>query len=143
MSRRDREKKDSLDALAKVAYSITGGNPAPAPPPNKKAAPPPPPKPAPPPPKPMDAVRAKQLAERRAKMEEEKALKLRRSSELARGTNLEWRGMSISGVPSGIRRTAWDREPSLDQKVRDVLGDPLKKEGRAKNSAKGKRQGGK
>jgi hypothetical protein len=158
VSRREKEKKESLDALSKIAYAVGGGNPAPA----KPAAPPksappaaprpkPSPKPAPAPasvpyePAAAQAERARrlQMEDRKAKLEEERMLRARRQGELARGATSQWRGMDQSGVPTGIRRTAFDRqEPSLQQKLSDVLGDAKIKEGREKHRAKGSRQGG-
>ncbi|GEM_PF-5078018 len=154
MSRREKEKQASLDALARIAYAVGGGNPAPAKPPAppKSSLPPKPkpaPKPAPPPapatPAAAEAERARRLRmeERKAKLEEERALRERRQGELARGATAPWRGMDQSGVPTGIRRTAFDRaEPSLQQKITDVLGDARAKESREKNREKGRRQGG-
>lgn len=150
MSKREKEKSSSLDALAKFAYAASGGNPAPAKPAAPKSArpAPAPKKAAPPAPayKPetaADRKRKLQIEERRAKLEEEKALKARRAGELARGSKLEWRGMWTGGDMPGVRRTAFDRvEPSLDTKIHGVLGAAAEKEGRAKNRDKGKRQGG-
>lgn len=80
---------------------------------------------------------------KRAKLEEEKRLRDRRTSQLAGGKDLQWRGMSWGDVPTGIRRTPFDRkEPNVTQKINDVLGDAKEKEGRAKAKAKGKRQSG-
>jgi len=80
---------------------------------------------------------------KRAKLEEEKRLRDMRAQKLAGGANLKWRGMPWGDVPTGIRRTPFDRdEPSVHQKIGDVLGDAKEKEGRAKAKAKGKRQGG-
>lgn len=153
MTKRERDKKASLDALAKFAYSVGGGAPTPPPRPAERASslPPPPPRPkVSPPPAPraapdpaVERARRAKLEERRAKLEEERRLRERRAGELARSTSLQWRGMSIDGIPTGIRRTAFDRvEPSVSQKIQDVLGDPAEKEGRAKNRDKGRRQGG-
>lgn len=153
MSRREKEKQSSLDALARIAYGVSGGNPNPTPP--KKTAQParpsslpaPKPKPAPPPaPKletDLDRQRRAQALERKAKLEEERLLRERRANELQRGKSLEWRGMWTGGDMPGVRRTAFDRvEPSLAEKLHGVLGDPAEKESRAKNREKGKRQGG-
>jgi hypothetical protein len=50
--------------------------------------------------------------------------------------------MDRMGVPASIRRTAFDREePSVAQKISDVLGEAKEKEGRAKARDKGRRQG--
>lgn len=152
MTKREEEKRKSLADLARVAEKAEAmpwldKRVAPPPPP-KPAAPPPraAPRPAPPPttPSPSDAERARRakLADRKAKLEEERALKQRRAGELSRATNLQWRGMSWGDVPSSIRRTPFDRaEPSVTQKITDVLGDAKEKEGRAKHRAKGKKQG--
>lgn len=154
MSRREQEKKASLDALAKLAYSVGGGAPA-APPPaqQRRSTLPPAPKAAAPAPKPEPArtpaqieaerVRRAKLEARRAKLEEERALRERRAGELARGAHLEWRGMSLEGVPTSIRRTGFDRkEPDLSTKIQDVLGAAREKEGRTKARDRGRRQGG-
>ncbi|MEA3199008.1 MAG: hypothetical protein QOE90_436 [Thermoplasmata archaeon] len=151
MSKREQEKKTSLDALARVAYAVGGGNPHPAPPPKPKAkAPQPRPQPQPQPrplAKPaepaLDRARRAQLADRKAKLEEERALRERRERELAGGSNLAWRGAWTAGNLPGVHRTAFDRvEPSLADKIHGVLGDAKEKDGRAKNRDKGRRQGG-
>lgn len=144
MSRREKEKRASLDTLGKLAYSSPSPPPAlpPKPPPAPKARTPPlkPLPPAPAPPLRAEEVRAKQLKERREKLAEEKALRTRRAGELARASNVEWRGMDRMGVPASIRRTGFDRdEPSTAQKIHDILGENREKEGRAKARAKGKR----
>lgn len=79
---------------------------------------------------------------RRAKQAEAQALKDRRAGEVARASNLQWRGMSRDDhIPQSIRRTAWVRtEPNVQEKIRDVLGDPREKEGRVKNRERGRRQ---
>lgn len=154
MSRREKEKQEALGKLAKFAYSAPtppAAPPAPARPATKPAParPTAPRTPAPAPRAPLatqDAARArtKQAAERKAKLDEERALKQRRANELARGTNLPWRGMDTMGVPASIRRTGFDRdEASTTQKIHDVLGETKEKDGRVKHRAKGKRQGGK
>lgn len=150
VSRREQEKKRSLDALSRIAYTSPGA-PAPVPKPapapaaaRAPAAPRPTPK-APPTPAANAAARArgKQLEERREKLEEEKLLRTRRAKELARGSRLEWRGGGFTDIPASIRRTGFDRdEPSTSQKIHDVLGDPREKDGRTKAKSKGKRQGG-
>ena len=152
MSRREKEKANALDALAKFAYSAGGGAPAPAPkppaPPGARAVPTKPksaPVPAEHPYAVSDAERArrKQMEERKAKLEEERALKERRARELARGTNLPWRGSGFTDIPSSIRRTGFDRqEATVSQKLHDILGDAKEKESRVKNREKGKRSGG-
>lgn len=150
MSRREKERKASLDALGKLAYSVGGGAPPPPPPPAAKRSSLPPPKPAPSPapaPRAADAAasrnRQSQLAARQEKLAEERALKQRRENELLRSRNLEWRGMSNDGIPASIRRTGFDRvEPNVSTKITDVLGAPREKEGRAKARDKGRRQGG-
>lgn len=82
------------------------------------------------------------MEDRREKLAEERALRERRERELARGANLSWRGMDHMGVPASIRRTGFDREePTVAQKLHDVLGEAREKEGRAKNRDKGRRQG--
>lgn len=150
VSRREKEKAKSLDALSKFAYASSAPLPAPKP---SAAAPAsrarPPPRPSPPPsPSPYletdaDRARRKQMEERRAKLDEERALRARREGELARGSNLQWRGGGFTDIPASIRRTAFDRqEPNLHQKLADVLGEVKEKESRAKNREKGKRQGG-
>ena len=144
MTRREKEKKDSLDALARIAASVGfGANEKPkAPSKTTASASAPKPKPAPVA-KPLDAKKAAQLDERRTKLAEEKALKQRRANELARGGNLQWRGGGFTDIPASIRRTGFDRvEPSVSQKISDVLGDARLKEGREKARDKGKRQGG-
>lgn len=152
MSRRDKERKASLDALAKIAYSVGGGAPAPAPKPQERQSslPPPPPKPAPPAPAPAkradpeaERKRRQQMESRRAKLEEDRMLRERRAATLQQNKNLQWRGMSIDGIPASIRRTGFDRiEPTVMQKITDILGDAKEKEGRAKNRDKGRRHGG-
>jgi colicin import membrane protein len=142
VSRREDEKKRSLSALGRIADRAKE-TPWARPEPKRVPPPPPKPKPAPPPPPPApsDPARLKRLQERREKLEEEQRLRERRERELRGGASLEWRGMSHMGVPSGIRRTAFDRvEPSVSQKISDVLGDAKEKEGRAKARAKGRRQ---
>lgn len=150
MTRREKEKKASLDALARIAYS--SAPPPPAPPRGAPSAPRPspaaPPKPRPAP-KPAsmeteaDRVRRRQMEERRAKLEEERALKARREGELARSQNLPWRGMGFNDIPAGVRRTAYDREePHLGQKIQDVLGEARQKESREQHREKSRRSGG-
>lgn len=151
MSRREKEKSKSLDALSKFAYASgsTGApaasKPATAPPAPRRPAPaPPPPSRAPPLPA-TDAERARRqkLEERKAKLEEERALRARREGELARGAKIDTSRWDPFNVPSSIRRTGFDRqEASTSQKIHDVLGDPREKAGRSKAKAKGKRQGG-
>lgn len=153
MTKREEDKKKSLSFLAGIAETAEDMpwlEPKPrstlppprAPPPRPRAAPPPPP------PQPRvdpeaERLRKKRLEERQAKLEEERRLKARRQQELARGSTLSWRGMSWGDVPTSVRRTPFDREePSVSQKITDVLGDPKEKEGRAKNRDKGRRQGG-
>lgn len=156
MSRREKEKEESLAALRKIAFSVSGGAPAPpsAAPARQSSLPPAKPKAPPAPPKPpakapanlaAERDRLRRLEERKAKLEEERMLKERRQNELHRNKNLEWRGMGgMDHVPASIRRTAFDRqEPSLLTKIDDVLGPAREKEGRAKNRDKGRRQGGK
>lgn len=151
MSRREKDKQASLDALAKIAYSTGGG--APPPPPKPQAAPSSLPRAAPrPTPKPkaftpaeteLDKKRRAQIEERKAKLEEEKLLRQRRANELARGANLPRRGMDNMGIPASIRRTGFDREePTVAQKLHDILGEAKLKESREKARDKGRRQGG-
>lgn len=148
MSRREKEKAKSLDKLAKFAYGSAS-----APPPAPKPAPAPPariaaprrPPPSSPLPSPSSAspteARRKQLAQRQAKLEEERALKARRANELARGARIDMSRIDPFNVPASIRRTGFDRhEPSVSQKIQDVLGEAKAKEGRAKARDKGKRQ---
>lgn len=148
MSKREKEKRDSLDALARIARATSGPMPAAKPPPAPARAPArPQPRPLPPPQPAVetdaDRARKRRLKERQEKLAEEKALKDRRASELARGSNLEWRGGGFGDIPASIRRTGFDRqEPTVSQKIQDVLGDAREKEGRAKAKAKGKRVGG-
>lgn len=156
MSRREKEKEESLAALRKIAFGISGGAPGPAPqaPARQSSLPPAQPKAPPPPPKPTPKAlanpaaerdRVKRMEERRAKLEEERLLRERRQNELHRSKNLEWRGMGgLNDVPASIRRTGFDRqEPTLLTKIDDVLGPAREKEGRAKNRDKGRRHGGK
>ena len=147
MSKREKEKTRSLDALARIAYS--SGAPPPAPP--KPAPPPAPARPRPqapsPPPSPRaaesDRARRAQAAERKAKLEEESALKKRRANELARGARMDMSRIDPFNIPASIRRTGFDRhEPSVAQKLQDILGEAKEMEGRAKAKQKGKRQGG-
>lgn len=154
MSRKEDEKKRSLSFLAGIADKAeampwldkkpqSSLPPAPAAPrPKAKAAPPPPPAPRP---ESLEAerLRKRRMEERAAKLEEERTLRERRQRELQKGATLSWRGMDRSGVPTGIRRTAFDPEPSLAQKLDDVLGKPAEKDSRVKNREKGRRQGGK
>lgn len=154
VSKREEEKKASLDALARVAFAVSGGNPNPAPSPKarqeparKSTLPAPPPKPAPrPAPKletDFERQRKAQALERKAKLEEERALRERRERELAGSKNLQWRGQWTGGDMPGVRRTAFDRiEPSLAEKLHGVLGEVQEKDSRAKNREKGRRQGG-
>ena len=153
LSRREKERKASLDALAKLAYSVGGGAPAPPPPPQARASslPPARPKEAPKPAQPAakradpeaERRRRQQMESRAAKLEEDRMLRERRAQQLHRNANLEWRGMSNDGIPTSIRRTGFDREePSLKQKIGDILGDAKEKEGRAKARDRGRRQGG-
>lgn len=153
VSRRDKEKAKSLDALAKFAYASGGGAPtppkptppAPRPAPPAKAKPPTAPKPAENPYAVTAAERARraQAAERKAKLEEERVLKQRRANELARGSNLQWRGSGFTDIPASIRRTGFDRvEPTVAQKLHDILGDVKEKDSRVKHREKGRRQGG-
>jgi hypothetical protein len=151
VSRREKEKRDSLAALGRIAERARETPWVPKPPPKPAAprAPPPPPR-APPPPAPpaladpaAERARLRKLEERRAKIEEEKRLRERRARELQRGATLDWRGMPTGDVPTGIRRTAFDREePTVAQKIHDVLGEARQKEGRAKARDRGRRQGG-
>lgn len=150
-SKREEEKKRSLGFLAGIAEKSEAqpwldrkaASPAPARAPPARPKPRPAPAPAAPLPTDADRKRRRALEERAAKLEEERTLRERRARELAKGANLEWRGMSRAGVPTGIRRTAFDPEPSLAQKIDDVLGKPPEKEGRAKARDKGRRLGGK
>lgn len=143
MSKREREKKNSLDALSRIAYSVGGGNPDGPAPPKKTTLPPVSPKKALPVAKRSDPARVKQTVQRREKLAEDHALKQRRTNELARSGNLQWRGGGFTDIPASIRRTGFDRhEPSVSQKITDVLGDAREKEGRSKARDKGKRQGG-
>lgn len=146
---RAEDKKKSLAALGRIAERANETpwvkpDPRPAP----SAARPPPPSALPSPPPSLSDItaaraRAKKLEERRLKLEEEKRLKARRANELQRGSSLEWRGMGMRDVPASIRRTAFDVvEPSVSQKISDVLGDAREKEGRAKAKDKGRRQRG-
>lgn len=149
VSRREKEKAKSLDALARIAYSSPGA------PPSKPSAPAPrpSPRPSPPPPAPRpspshgetsaDRARRKQLAERKEKLEEEKRLRARRANELAKGARIDTSRIDPFNIPASIRRTGFDRvEPTVSQKLHDILGDAKEKEGRAKARDKGKRQGG-
>lgn len=161
MSRREKERKESLDLLGRIAESVgrpvvppkpSPSIPAPRPAvarpaPGRPAAPSR--APAPPPPAPAYATseaertRKRRMEERKAKLEEERALRERRERELARNRSLEWRGGGFTDIPASIRRTGFDRqEPSLDAKIGDVLGTAQEKEGRAKSRDKGRRQGG-
>lgn len=154
MTKREEDKKRSLSFLAGIAEKAErmpwldkpkSTLPAPKPAaPKPKAAPPPPPQPPQPRADPnAERLRKKRMEERQAKLEEERRLKQRRAQELDKGASLSWRGMSWGDVPTGIRRTPFDREePKLQQKISDVLGDPAEKEGRAKHRDKGRRQGG-
>ena len=146
MSRREKEKKDSLDALARIARATSGPMPTAKPTPaSARAVAPAPrqPKPQPQPPAVVSDARRAQQEARKAKLEEERALKERRANELARGSRLEWRGGGFSDIPASIRRTGFDtKEPTVSQKIQDVLGEAREKEGRAKAKAKGKRVGG-
>jgi hypothetical protein len=160
VSRREEEKRKSLGALFRIAEQAKAPILTPQ---AKAAAPPPPPPPSLPRPAPAKRApappaskaapspaayqeerrRLAQAQERREKLAEERALRERRQRELARNANLDWRGMDNLGVPTGIRRTAFDRvEPNVSQKIEDVLGAPREKEGRAKNREKGRRQSG-
>lgn len=162
MSRRDKERKESLDLLGRIAHSVgqpivppkpspsipTARPPAPAPRPASPARPAAA-RPAPQAPAPSYAsgeaerVRRRQMEERKAKLDEERALRERRERELARNRSLEWRGGGFTDIPASIRRTGFDRsEPTLDAKIGDVLGTPAVKEGREKHRDKGRRQGG-
>lgn len=161
MSRREKEKQEALGKLARFATSAPSAppparapsRPSPARAPSVPRAQPPAPTAARPRPSstparadPAAAARARavKLADRKAKLEEERGLKQRRANEIARGTNLPWRGMDSMGVPASIRRTGFDRtEATTAQKIQDVLGEVKEKDGRAKARAKGKRQGGK
>lgn len=153
MSRREKDKQASLDALAKIAYASGGGAPAPTPKPQTapSSLPRAPPKPAPAAPSrpktlaetEAEKKRRQQIEERRAKLEEEQRLKQRRANELARSTNIQRRGMDDMGVPSSIRRTGYDRqEATVAQKLHDILGETKIKESREKARDKGRRQGG-
>lgn len=161
MSRREKERQESLDLLARIVARSTQAPPQPkpatAPPPPRPAprpmAPAPPPArraPAPPPPPPnpyatteAERLRRRQMEERKAKLEEERALRDRRAGELHRARSLEWRGGGFSDIPASIRRTGFDRrEPTVDAKITDVLGAAREKESRLKNREKGRRQGG-
>lgn len=146
MSRREEEKKRSLDALSRIARSASPpASPTPSAPRPSPAPPPCAPRPVPSrvPRAPAASVsaraREKQLAQRREKLAEEKALRERRENELARASRLTPRG--LDDVPASIRRTGFDRvEPSVSQKIHDVLGDAREKQGRAKAREKGRRQ---
>lgn len=149
VGKREDEKKRSLAALRGIAEVATRAfpeaprprdapRPAPGPAPQAKA-PPPAAKPE------TEATRARrrQQEERREKLAEERALRERRGAQLRRSSSLEWRGMDLGNVPAGIRRTAFDRaEPSVSQKIEDVLGAARLKESREKMRDKGRRQGG-
>lgn len=158
MSRREEDKRKSLSFLGKIADQAAAPFPA-----AKPAArpPPPPPRPQPaapapkraptPPPAPTlspsayqeERRRRAQMEERKAKLEEERMLKQRRQNELHRNANLEWRGMDMGKMGAGVRRTAFDRvEPTVTQKIEDVLGAAKEKESRVKNREKGRRMGG-
>ncbi|HUR68634.1 MAG TPA: hypothetical protein VM370_05255, partial [Candidatus Thermoplasmatota archaeon] len=81
---------------------------------------------------------------RREKLAEQAALKKRRENELAKNANLAWRGSGFTDIPASIRRTGFDVvEPSVSQKLHDILGDARQKESREKAREKGKRAGGK
>lgn len=151
MTKREEDKKKALSFLAGIAdkaeetpwLDAKPKSTLPPPRPAPARAPPPPPPPPPRADPEAERLRRKRLEERQAKLEEERRLKARRAGELSRGASLAWRGMSWGDVPSGVRRTPFDREePSVSQKITDVLGDPREKEGRAKNRDKGRRQGG-
>lgn len=151
MSRREKEKAKSLDALAKIAYSSPGAPPPKPAAPAQAPRPRPSSSPSPPAPRPPPAygetaaerARKKQLAERREKLEEEKRLRARRAGDLAKGARMDMSRIDPFNIPASIRRTGFDRaEPSVAQKLQDVLGDLKEKEGRAKARDKGKRQGG-
>lgn len=150
MSRREKEKAKALDALARIAYSSASAPPA-KPPAPRAQGPRPSPRPSPSPPAPRpppgesaaDLARRKQLAERREKLEEEKRLRARRAGELAKGARIDTSRIDPFNIPASIRRTGFDRvEPTVSQKLQDILGDAREKEGRAKAKARGKRQGG-
>lgn len=153
MSKREDEKKKALAALSRIAYSSAMPAAAPSPvratPPTRPAPPARPTKAAPPAratAASADAEKRKrqQMADRAAKADEARSLKQRRANELARGSDLQWRGMDPMGVPASIRRTGFDRqEATMSQKIQDVLGDTKEKAGRAKAREKGKRAGGK
>jgi len=88
-------------------------------------------------------VRRKQLAERREKLEEERRLRDRRQNELARNARITTERIDPFNIPASIRRTGFDRvEPSVAQKLQDILGEAKQKESRLKNRDKGRRQGG-
>lgn len=158
MSQRDKERKDSLAALGRIAESVSKPivppKPSPSLPQPRPAAPAPRPAakaPAPAPAAPMrpafeteaDRKRRLQQEDRKAKLEEARALKERRERELARSRNLEWRGGGFTDIPASIRRTGFDRhEPSLESKIGDVIGAAREKEGRVKHREKGRRHGG-
>ena len=159
MSRRDKERKESLAALGRIADAVSRPVVPPKPSPSvpqapRPAAPAPRPAPAPPPlrpappPKPAfeteaDRKRRLQMEDRKAKMDEQRLLKERRERELSRSRTLEWRGGGFTDIPASIRRTGFDRqEPSLENKLGDVLGALKEKEGRVKNREKGRRHGG-
>lgn len=155
MSRRDKERQESLDLLGRIAESVSKPIVPPKPSPSTPAAPrprPAPPRPAtvperapalPAPDAAAERLRRKRMEERRMKLEEERVLRERRERELARSKNLEWRGGGFTDIPASIRRTGFDRqEPSLENKIGDVLGATREKDGRVKNREKGRRQGG-
>lgn len=149
MAKREQEKRASLDALAKIASRAAQAPPPPKPvAADPRAAPRPPAAPRPAPSLPRleteaDRARRRQMEERKAKLEEERMLRLRREQELARGAASTWRGQGFRDIPASVYRTGFDRaEPTLAQKVQDVLGDAREKEGRAKAREKGRRHGG-
>lgn len=150
VSKREEEKRKSLAALKGIAEVATRAFPeaprprdAPRPAPKPPATPKPPALPAAKPETEATRAKRRQMEERREKLAEERALKERRGNELRRNSSLEWRGMDLGNVPTGIRRTAFDRvEPSVSQKIEDVLGAARLKESREKMRDKGRRQGG-
>lgn len=161
LSQREKERKDSLAFLGRIADAAgkpmappkpsAGTTPA-TPPPRPQPPRPAPPAARPPPPAPTnpyaqneaERLRRRQMEERKAKLEEEKLLRDRRQRELARSNNLEWRGGGFTDIPASIRRTGFDRkEPDLNTKISDILGDARVKEGRAIHREKSRKQSGK
>ncbi len=78
---------------------------------------------------------------RRAKMLEAQALRDRRAQELHGAKSLRSRGwVPEDDMPAGVYRARGTAEPSVDARVRGVLGEkPAEKAGRAKNRERSKR----